>query len=129
MNMRRSLLILLTVMLMMTGCSNKKEEPVEPGKITSVETKEVSEGSFLSTISINDHQIFIYKPADEVNSNIINYGYSAPLLLVFAEGKMNQQQAVDFICEKGIDRIASENGGSVVVRRKACMKPFWPRPW
>ena len=112
--MRRVMFVLLAVMLMLTACSKEKDEPVEPGKITSVETKELSDGSFVSTLNIADHRIFVYKPADEVNSNIINYGYSAPLLLVFGEGKMDQNRAVAFICEKGIDRVARDNGGSVV---------------
>ncbi len=112
--MRRVMFALLAVMVMLTACSKEKDEPVEPGKITSVETKELTDGSFISTLNIADHQIFVYKPADEVNSNIINYGYSAPLLLVFGEGKMDQNKAVAFICEKGIDRVARDNGGSVV---------------
>ena len=45
--MRRVMFVLLAVMLMLTACSKEKDEPVEPGKITSVETKELSDGSFV----------------------------------------------------------------------------------
>ena len=65
--MRRVMFVLLAVMLMLTACSKEKDEPVEPGKITSVETKELSDGSFVSTLNIADHRIFVYKPADKVN--------------------------------------------------------------
>ena len=112
--MRRLLLILLTLLLILTGCSKDKKDTSVPEKITSVTTEEISNGGFISSFKITDHQIFVYQPEDIMHANIINYGYSAPLLIVFADEKMNRDEAVEFICEKGIDKVAQNNGGAVV---------------
>ncbi|MBQ6560675.1 MAG: hypothetical protein IJL85_07595 [Erysipelotrichaceae bacterium] len=110
--MIRLLRFFTVVLFLISGC-HKKEEPADD-RIRTVETKEAKQGGFVSSFLVQDHEIYIYQPEDIMNGNIINYGYSAPLLMVFGEGKMEEEEAVDFICKRGIDRIAQENGGFVV---------------
>ena len=110
---RTILCVFVSVLLMAVSGCQKKEETADD-RITGVETTESLHGGFVSSMMIQGHEIFIYQPEDIMNGDIINYGYSAPLLMVFAEGKMKTEEAVDFICEKGIDQIAQKNGGFVV---------------
>ena len=108
----KTILVMTILLLALCGCGKKTE--VTDERITDVETAEISESVFLSSFTIDDHQIYLYQPKDTMRSDLINYGYSAPLLLVFADGKTEKQEAVRLIEEKGIDRIAQKNGGFVV---------------
>lgn len=112
--MRRITIILLIILLILTGC-RKPQKPVGPEKITEVKTEGVPQGGYVSSFTITEHQIYVYRPEDKMNANIINYGYSAPLLLVFPDEKLERQKAVEFVCEKGIDKVAQNNGGAVVI--------------
>ena len=82
--------------------------------IRKAETREARTGGFITLLKIEDHDIYVYAPKDVMESDIINYGYSAPLLLVFPERKLNEEEAVDWAEESKLACIASENGGSVV---------------
>ncbi|MBR0137727.1 MAG: hypothetical protein IJM15_04895 [Erysipelotrichaceae bacterium] len=106
----KKMILLLLLLTVFCGCSKKQEN----NAITKVETVETSDGGFVSSFTLQGHEIYVYQPKDIMNGNIINYGYSAPFLLVFGEGKMKPQEAVSFIIEKGIDKIAQKNGGSVI---------------
>ena len=109
----RIIQLLLTVLLLcLTSCS-KKVEPVSD-KITYVETTEAQQGGFVTSLMLQGHQIYLYQPEDIMHADIINYGYSAPLLMVFSDQKTEKEEAVRFICEKGIDQIAQQNGGFVL---------------
>ncbi len=111
--MHRTLCIFVSAMLIMICGCQKKEEPVDD-RILTAETTEAKQGGIVSSFTIQNHEIFLYQPEDIMNGDVINYGYSAPLLLVFGDGKTDKEEAVSFICDKGIDRIAQKNGGSVV---------------
>ena len=112
--MRRLFFLLLRMtILFMTGC-HKEPQTVEPTKITTINTVEAVQGGFITTFTVSDHEIHIYQPEDIMHGDIINYGYSAPLLLVFGDEKLDPQKAADFICSKGIDKTAQENGGFAV---------------
>lgn len=110
--MRRVVCALLCILLVMfTGCKEKQREvPL----VTGVETVEARQGGFFSTLDVEGHDVHVYDPADILHGDIINYGYTAPMFLVFGEEKLDGQAAVDFICEKGIDKTAQENGAAVV---------------
>ncbi len=109
-DMKKMCLILL-VLLTFLGCARQNDKEEENGE---TETKQLDDGSFISTMKIGGHEIFIYQPEDLMASNVINYGYSAPLLLVFADCRMDEEEAVSFIREKNVDRIAQKTGGFVV---------------
>ena len=110
--MKKILILVILILVLLSGCGKEKEPADEP--VRTVETSEVSEGAFLSSFTIYGHDIYVYQPEDLMHGDIINYGYSAPLLLVFGDKKMSKEEAVSFICEKDIDDIAQKNGGFVV---------------
>ncbi len=102
----------LLMLIIVSGCG-RQEEPLDD-RITDVETVETKQGGFISSLTIQGHEIYVYQPEDLMRGDIINYGYSAPLLMVFGNGKMDAEEAVAFICEREIDKIAQKNGGSVI---------------
>ncbi len=56
----------------------------------------------------------VYLPASDSITDIINYGFMAPYLLVFEECKQTFAEAKAFADDSGLARIASQYGSSVV---------------
>ena len=82
--------------------------------IRTVLTQETKDGGHITTLKIEGHDIFVYQPLDTMCGDIINYGYSAPLLIVAGDAAYTAEEAVAYAQESGLARIAAENGGSVV---------------
>ena len=53
-------------------------------------------------------------------SDLINFGFNAPYLLVFEEQEMTLAEAAAFACEKGFSAIAAEYSASVVFVHPTC---------
>lgn len=56
----------------------------------------------------------VYLPKCDLPTDVINYGFMTPYLLVFEENKYTQEEAKKFADESGLAEIASQFGGSVV---------------
>ena len=82
--------------------------------IRNIETRKMANGGYVSTIVIDGHDVLVYQPLDKMESDIINYGYSAPLLLVFGKGRFTEEEAAEHAEKTKLALIAQENGGSVV---------------
>ena len=82
--------------------------------IRTVETVKNENKEVITTLKIDDHDVYVYRPADTMMSDIINYAYSAPLLLVFADKKLTTDEAITYAKKTKLEKIAQENGGSVV---------------
>ncbi len=74
----------------------------------------LADGSRLWEHKFEHFGAIVYLPMSDYMTDIINYGFIAPYLLVFPEKKMDYTDAVRFAQEKGLDHIAKEYGGSVV---------------
>lgn len=59
-------------------------------------------------------EVKVYLPVSEPITDIINYGFMAPYLLVFEEYKQTPEEAKAFADESGLSRIAAQYGSSVV---------------
>ena len=55
-----------------------------------------------------------YVPATDIDGQVNNYCFRAPLLLVFEEKQMSMEEAVDFAEASGLASIASKNDAGVV---------------
>ncbi len=55
-----------------------------------------------------------YVPFNDLDGQINNYGFRAPLLLVFEEHRQDMEAAVRFARESGLARIAADADGSVL---------------
>ncbi len=82
--------------------------------IRTVTGEKTKNDGYITTLKIDDHDIYVYQPKDVMMTDIINYAYSAPLLLVFGESHFTKAGAVDYADASGLSQIASENGGTVV---------------
>ena len=56
----------------------------------------------------------IYLPSCDLPTDIINYAFMTPYLLVFEEHRLTAEEAKQFADEKGFSKIAKEYGSSVV---------------
>ena len=55
-----------------------------------------------------------YLPANELDGQTLNYGFRAPLLLVFEENRQSRDEAVDFAKRSGLAEIAASVDSSVL---------------
>lgn len=55
-----------------------------------------------------------YVPASEIDGEALNYGFRAPLLLVFEEKKQSMEEAIEFAKKSGLADIASAVDSSVL---------------
>lgn len=90
------------------------KEGITMEAIRTINSITTENGGYVTTLKIDDHNILVYQPHDEMHSDVINYGYSAPLLLVFPEEICLPEEAAGYADTTGLAAIAAENGGSVV---------------
>ena len=119
--MRKVISVLLAVcLLMLTACGTSGQKEDVPGassaqtKVTSAITEELPSGDVVSTFTLAGHEIHVCQPEGSPHSDLINYGYTAPLLMVFGDGKLDAKDAAAFIREKGIGGTAAAYGACVV---------------
>lgn len=62
----------------------------------------------------------VFVPNNDLPGQIINFGYKAPYLLVFAENRLNDDEAVVFAKNSGLDKIAASYDSSVVFVYPTC---------
>ena len=58
--------------------------------------------------------VLVPKPDEKLHSDILNYGFIAPYLLVFAENKLDVDSARIFAEDAGLMKIAQDFASSVV---------------
>lgn len=62
----------------------------------------------------NSFEALVFLPDSPLSGDILNYGFNAPYLLVFAEKQFTYEEAALFAREKGLDKIAASFDSSVV---------------
>jgi hypothetical protein len=61
------------------------------------------------------YQILYTQPANEIQSNLINYGFTGPTLLCFPDKKCDFVGLKNLIDESGLKRVAMENGVGIIL--------------
>lgn len=82
--------------------------------LNSPEILKIGNGNRIWTYIFEKFEAKVYLPKCDLYTDIINYGFMTPYLLVFEENKLNLEEAAAFAEEKGLADIAREYGGSVV---------------
>ena len=77
------------------------------------EVKKTEEGAFWKN-AYEKFEARIYVPKSPLQGDILNYGFNAPYLLVFAEKTMDESEQVAFAHEHGFEKLASDFDSSVV---------------
>lgn len=75
--------------------------------------KKLDDGSFWQK-KYKSFEVSVYAPYANMNGDILNYGFIAPYLVVFAENKMSQEEMVNFSKEKGLEKLAMDFDSTVV---------------
>ena len=80
------------------------------------ETHTVKDGTvyWSHTFTRFEATVLVPKPDEKLHSDILNYGFIAPYLLVFAENKLNADNARIFAEDAGLMKIAQDFASSVV---------------
>ncbi len=72
-------------------------------------------GDIFYEFADNDFQILYIMPANEIKSNLINYGFTGPTILCFPDERSNFVGLRDLIEESGLKQIAIENGVGIIM--------------
>ena len=76
----------------------------------------LSDGSSVWSNTFEKFEATVYVPLPEKSlmADVMNYGFIAPYLLVFAENKLSYEEAAAFAKEKGFAKLAADFASSVV---------------
>ena len=77
------------------------------------EIQKTSDGAFWKN-TYEKFEVLVYVPENKLEGDILNYGFNAPYLLVFAPKPLSQDEAVLFARAKGLEKLAADFDSSVV---------------
>ena len=69
---------------------------------------------YITTFDLDGNEVKVYQPKDKMESDIVNHGYSAPLFIVFGDGKFTKEEAEEYAQVNKIAALAQENGAVIV---------------
>lgn len=81
-------------------------------RMRQITTRE--DGSILYEIELGGFQTFVYMPVNEVQSNLINYGFTAPTFLIFPDKRNTAQGLIAGAEGLGLVELARRNGTSLI---------------
>ncbi|MBR0136840.1 MAG: hypothetical protein IJM15_00305 [Erysipelotrichaceae bacterium] len=77
--------------------------------------KTADEGSIFYEFNVNGYQILLYQPSNDIQSNLINYGFTSPSFLVFPDKKSDFDDLRELAESSGLADLARENGCGVIL--------------
>ena len=77
------------------------------------EVKKTADGAFWKN-TYEKFEARVYVPESPLQGDILNYGFNAPYLLVFAEKAVDQDEQVAFARQHGFEKLAADFDSSVV---------------
>ena len=78
------------------------------------EVTRLEDGGAVWTNRFNSFSATVYVPANDKRDDVLNYGYIAPYLLVFAPEPFSPEKAMGFAKENGFEKLAADFASSVV---------------
>ena len=77
------------------------------------EVKKTADGAFWKN-TYEKFEARIYVPESPLQGDILNYGFMAPYLLIFADKALSEEEQVSFARERGFEKLAADFDSSVV---------------
>lgn len=85
------------------------------------QTTTQADGTVIHEFELDGFQTYLYMPASDLQTNLINYGFTGPTLVVFPDKKLAFQELESFARETGLLEIARGNGvGIVFMNPRGC---------
>lgn len=78
------------------------------------QTTTQADGTVIHEFELDGFQTYLYMPASDLQTNLINYGFTGPTLAVFPDRKLAFQDLEGFARETGLLEIARSNGVGIV---------------
>ena len=72
------------------------------------------DGSVIYAFRLNGFLTYLYQPANELQSNLINYGFTGPTMAVFPDRKLTMEEMEKFAEESGLAQLSRKNGTGIV---------------
>ncbi|MBE6352486.1 MAG: hypothetical protein E7060_06040, partial [Treponema bryantii] len=76
--------------------------------------KKLSDKSAVWQKDYKNFRVCVYKPFSSLKGDILNYGFMAPYLVIFAENILYEEEMIDFAEKTGLAQIAKSFDSSVV---------------
>lgn len=73
-----------------------------------------ADGTVIHEFELGGFQTYLYMPASDLQTNLINYGFTGPTLAVFPDRKLAFQDLEGFARETGLLEIARGNGVGII---------------
>lgn len=72
------------------------------------------DGSVVHQFHLGGFETTLYMPANKLQSNLINYGFTGPTMLIFPDEKLDIPAMVKFASDNGLTAISQKNGTGLI---------------
>ena len=78
------------------------------------QTTYLENGDVLHEFSMDGYQVYLLQPANDIQSNLINYGFTGPTLTVFPDRKLTADKLSPFAEECGLLSVSRKSGTGII---------------
>ena len=78
------------------------------------QTTYLENGDVLHEFRLDGYQVFVLQPANDIQSNLINYGFTGPTLTVFPDKKLGADSLSSFAEDCGLLAVSKKSGTGII---------------